>query len=270
MPRIYPLLFPILLSAGCLQGPETLVEPTEYIQADAGADNMPKITGRQSQPNPMVTGNAQAVNGLQASLSDPYGAPESGTMTLAFSVQHPTVPSSNGVVDCQALINWTIDGNRVTRRISVGNGTSITGVGQSVMVQLIDKTTTAGGAVLGAPYEVDVQVGLGVRGSVAQLPVLNEAANNLTVPPSSQVSIIIPQDAGAVSAKVLVRSQAAVPGPANTTVQFVNGFGSSQATYDPQVQTDFVPIPPSSIIVQLINNDAANAVTMTLIWGIDG
>jgi hypothetical protein len=270
------ILVSTILFLGC--GPSNTYVTNEYQPVDGGEELM--ISGRQSQPNTMTTGITNPVNGLQVSLVNPQGQPESGTMTLQFQVQPPVSATNgiNGVFACQALISWTISGNRVTRRISVGNGRTITGVGEAVTVQLIDHTADifgVGSPSLGLGYGVDVQVGIGPRGSTAQLPTLTEANSFVVLDGTTPTeSLKIPQDAGAIAVQVLVSAEAGLATPTDdfsVSAIFNNGAGNIGA-FDPLNDKGMIPIPAGANNLSITNNTTGPTIPLriTVIWGIDG
>src|SRR5208283_1031541 len=75
---------------------------------------------------------------LQADFSK--GGVGSGQYTVQFNVNAPPNPTNPNPIFTEALLTWIVEGNSVTRHISIANGTSITGSGQAVTVVIYDNT----------------------------------------------------------------------------------------------------------------------------------
>jgi hypothetical protein len=225
-------------------------------------------SGGKSQSTPMRTtavGVSQPVAALQSSY------PQSAVKTLQFEVIPPPlgVPAF-GEFNCEAIIQWQNCGNKLTRRISVGNGASISGTGQGVTVQLQDVTAFPPG---NQPYQVTTSLSPGQRASYNQPPTLLGFKDGVhTVLAGGALVLNIPQDAGAISLEVsigvLVVAALPVTGKINVILETAVGVIFKQ--YDPAVEIGFVPIPPNCSVVVINNFDAAHSYRIQVTFGIDG
>lgn len=146
----------------------------------------------------LMTGNVSKRVQLQADF------PETGSYLLQFTKIDS--PGSNLPIRTIAEITWSVEGNSVSRLVTISNGSSVQGAGQGVRVVLYDDTVDQdGGATVpnGTEYNVSMQVAPGSRGSDSLPP---------TYTPSQAVDVImgnaapittenfdVPQDAGAKS-----------------------------------------------------------------------
>ena len=229
---------------------------------------MPSITGNQSNSVSLVTAQENPINALQIALEDPDGNPEAGAVTLAFAIN----PPSNNVYLTEAIVSWSISGNRITRRFSIGNGATITGVAEAVNVQVVDHTgDLSSGFIAGESYGVTISAGLGTRGSVSELPTLQEVDNmgqNLAA--ATAVDVTIPQDAGVTGYRVLFSSGAVFNAIEAAVECYIPGTFYRAPKNVIDGDTGEIPITPGTTAVRIINYDAANNVIWSLIWLIDG
>lgn len=208
--------------------------------------------------------------------------PRAETYVLEFSKNNSAVPS-NLPIRAEAIVSWSVEGNWVSRRISIANGTTIQGVAQGVRVAIIDVTAPNADTGLplpnGVDYEVSVQVTPGSRGSNKFPPFLVPAENWLRTLSllSPTLTLPVPQDAGITSllveaigvtaagivainpgALIMIMEQNLVP----ITQLIVPG------------PSDHFPIMPGTDRVRLsmltANQPALEFIQFTLFFGIDG
>lgn len=80
----------------------------------------------------LIAGNKQQRVTMQADFNKGVGA-------FDFTVQF-NLDSGSTIVNAEALIHWRVEGQEVTRRITIGDGASLTGTGQAVRVEMSDAT----------------------------------------------------------------------------------------------------------------------------------
>lgn len=87
------------------------------------------------QSGQLTTGNQTKRVTMQADFNRGVGA-------FDFTAQFNLTPSSTGnaIVNAEALVRWRVEGQEVTRRLTIGAGASLTGVGQAVRVEMYDAT----------------------------------------------------------------------------------------------------------------------------------
>jgi len=169
-----------------------------------------------------AAGTLRASGKGQVKLQADFSSVGSGQFTVQFNVNipivPPTAPSYNeNPIFVEALLTWIVEGNSVTRRISVSNGTSITGSGQAVTVVIYDNTKVLYPTTPNTQdYQVSCQVVPGVRPNTEVAPVLYPLDDILyngnpaepgflqTTPVSTghYLYVPIPQDAGITSCLV--------------------------------------------------------------------
>lgn len=200
-----------------------------------------------------------------------YDCPKAGTHTVQINSDGP-----NGS-DAIASITFSVDGNTdVERQCNVGQGVSVTGVADSIVVQIRDDSDVNNVAAEDQQdeYDIDISFAPGPRATSQIGPTLVGAIRTKVDffgspdNPSGQMSFPIPQKVGVTSVLVLVNSENGTT-PAKALVQLNNPVGPV-ASYDPNVQQGFQPfvITPQAVLVT--NQLAATAVYVTIIFGIDG
>lgn len=207
---------------------------------------------------------------LQADFSkSKYGA---GVYTVQFGV---TPPNGQNGADAIATVNWRI-GNTVTRKVTVGNGVSLTGVGQALDVSIADATLIG---TAGLPYVVSMTVAPGAHASRNNPPTLRSLPTTSVSGSPYSADIIaggtalfpIAPNSGAVSAYVAVTDTVGTNDvdPNKVTVSQVDDALNNYLEYYPLIDTGFIPLYPVATQL-LIANDTANSITVTVLQGIDG
>jgi hypothetical protein len=213
-----------------------------------------------------------------------------GVSIMATSPINATPAPPSGVIqaiDSYAVIQFTVAGNKIQRVISVGNGTSISGPGEALQVQVFDNSYRPSSK--GFAYDVSIQVTSGLRAAVNQPAILSwtypqnaEVASSagpdipqpfweIVVPPAGFLLVQIPQNAGIVSYN-LSSFDASHPGAAPVLVvtqEDAAGDDLSNAYFGPPNPGAFIPLAPGATAL-LIQNPTADNNTATIIWGVDG
>jgi hypothetical protein len=220
--------------------------------------------------------------------------PEHTVYTCQFNVSLPG--ASTGSVDIfarpQATITWTVEGNDATRRIDVGNGTSISGTADAVRIVVDDATDPALMASFGqspARYGVTALVTPGLRANRLEPPTLFAGLFTIdNVTPPGFIVVPIPKDAGVVSYFAAAREIIVPPAPPQiigiphrgdgTVVQQYNSRSDGTGvavTFSRDDMSDldvWTPISPNANELLLFNNTSTNKtiIEVAITWGIDG
>lgn len=210
------------------------------------------------------------------SLSMQCNFPQADVYTVEFSLLGNDAEPNP--IQAEALITWSVEGNNVTRRVSIGNGVSVTGVGASCSVVMIDKTIKQGPfnpVPNGSEYRVSVQISAGSRASTSQPPTLVQGSIIKLGPGVSTGGLVVPVDAGVISVYVTVSGFDAFDTPialkpAGTLVQQVKS-GVFAKCYDPMAVTGWVPVSPGTASIDVVNifADMPQA-WFSITFGIDG
>ncbi len=219
----------------------------------------------------MITGDTSKEASLAANFSKP------SDFTVQFSLlplgpdsPPPALPLNYwAALQATATIRWSVKGVTLTRKISVTNGASLTGVGQGVSVVVDDTTSPISvHTLLGRPYKVGITVAPGTRGSDTNPPILwpdnavrNVGHNGTTFYP-------VPQGCGVKSVLVTVSSNGNGPIPEQSIeVSQLDAVGTTLAMYDPRAY-EFIPVLPGCVSIRIFNYGLAFKVST--IFGIDG
>ncbi len=181
-----------------------------------------------------------------------------------------------------ATVTWGVEGQYVSRQVSVGNGVSISGVGQSVKIVITDATPAIYGPNNNTLYGVQVQVSKGVRGTSKQPPVLLPSQGIISGPGGStqqgvssyhlvaggQVVLPIPQSGGVISVYTTVfATTPIVEGLVSVILQ--NQAAGTLMEWDPRDFPDWVPVTPGATDIELLNNAAVDT-NWAVFFGVDG
>lgn len=228
---------------------------------------------------------AQGVSKKRVALQAKFG--KVGTYTVQFGVVHSvleeTAPCPTRI---NATITWSVEGNTVSRRISVANGTQISGTGEAVSVLVEDNTTIN---KLGPPdpdveYNVSVLITPGTRPSKEMPPVLlSEDTDNastfagftrgtIIIAPTDQFTFDVPEDAG------IIGFYYGVVGTNIITSEYVYGRmlhsgGAIVAEFDATPGRGYNgvwnPLTPGANQIQF-TNQTSQMITVTLMFAVDG
>lgn len=223
------------------------------------------------------SGSGKLITGDDKTFQVQAVFPKASDFTVQFNMKQPTRDANTAVV-CEALINWVVAGVPVSRRVTVGNGTTISGVASSINVTVEDNSIDlGGGGITPNEYTVDVTFAPGSRPSVNQPATLNHldtATGIITVTPTNFTAIDIPQDAGVISVFVTVADISGSPAPivGQSAQVSVDMSGIIIKAWDPLTNTGWVPIPAGATSLNVANNSAVVGQDMgfCVTWGIDG
>jgi hypothetical protein len=196
---------------------------------------------------------------LQCQLDPP------GVYTVQFEVG-PSQGVSEGAANIPvATIDFSTNGNSVRRKVSVINGMSISAPSEFIKLKVFDESTD----VNALPYLASVSVTPGTRGGDVPPTLQNEAPQDATKN-GGTATFAIPQDAGAVTVRVLVWATTLVALNQDLVqVYFLDSAGNPLSAYQNPTLSGFVHIPPEAAQVQAVNGTAIDA-TVRIIFGIDG
>lgn len=224
-------------------------------------------SGGWSKTGKLITGANAGEVSAQASL--PRLA---ASFTIQFGITDaPTGSQWNRFAEAE--IQWVVEGNFVTRRISVVNGASITGLGQVVKVKVTDKSLSPpAGPVPPEEYTVNYTITPGNRGTTAQPPLLFPvvAAPDLILTSGNAV-ISVPSNAGITSLNVGVFSTTNTPIPdqAVEVRQLLGGAGTEILRRDDPRAMTWIPLASGSQSIELLNS-TADPIQFSLVFGVDG
>ena len=233
--------------------------------SDAGFSNQPPRGW--SVALPLTCLNPTAFASLQADFDEP------DLYTVQFGLfdidgqPNPVIPR---VIYTEAIIEWSVAGNTVTRRITVSDGMSISGVGEGVRVRAIDGTIDI--SMIGVRYGVTITVAKGQRAS--QTPPSLSAygpQGSFNVTAGNSFNTPIPRGAGINSVQVSVANTftgAVIPDQGCIVSQSATNGGNQLKACDAR-QFEWIPIAAGATDVTILNNTAVQFV-VTLYWGIDG
>jgi hypothetical protein len=188
----------------------------------------------------------------------------------------PAPPNPSDLFNSEALVTWSVEGNFVRRRITVGNGAVLSGTGQGVKVELYDALPA--GLVLGGPpgptYPASIQVARGTRPTNAAPPQLN--GGTFDVAPGSSILVPVPNDSGATSVNVAISAVGAPP-DVITNEALVNQVdflapGLVFKSYLPSDPCAFCPLSPFCTGLEIFNFFAplSQDIKYAITYGIEG
>ena len=183
---------------------------------------------------------------------------------------------SGPVTSAQADITWSVEGNQVTRSVTVVSGTRVAGCGQGVKVLVRDVTTPP--IVGGNPYNVTVLITPGVRSSTQQPPYLQRPGTDSIILTNGSpfATIPIPQNVGAISYYIAYSAIVAGVNTALTANQLRVTDGNSPfgtfRQFSPVGLQTWVPLQPggNNLQIDALNLAATTTIQLSIVWGIDG
>jgi hypothetical protein len=204
--------------------------------------------------------------------------------TVQLGIQPIASPGNAGQVSvAEALVTWSVGGNSVRRRVTLGKGVSLSGTGESVGVELTDVTEDGIAFPPGyvGKYQVTALVSEMPRagGSVPPTWVPNNDPvsgwNNgrqVLAAGASTTSLTIPTNAGIVSVGVAVSATDNLAGhvipDGSVVVEQLHALANVVKRYDPRI-APFVAWSPFADQV-IVRNFNAFQIYVAIAFGIDG
>lgn len=198
--------------------------------------------------------------GVQAT----FGSDEVYTIMFAVVIPTARLAPINAVAD----IVWSTSGNSISRRVTIGNGTSISAPASAVSITVRDVSANPANPVEHIPYTVTVVVSKGVRAAKNTPPTLESGYSNALA--AAVVVIPIPQGIGIISANVQVSNSpaAVIPDQGVLVQQFDAVSGAFLGGCDPR-SFDWIPVSGSANQLTITNNTLVHQFYYVT-WGIDG
>lgn len=224
--------------------------------------------------------------GLQADFVE-----NPGYYTVQFTLDYPTVPApfAAPVIRALAEVGWSVEGTTNRRLLHVTSGAVISGAGQGVVVKLIDDSIVVDEPFPpGLKYQAHITLVKGNRPQMAgnQPPIYQPTPTGSSVTiladqlgyeiPAGTgtgagpgvVSIDVPQNAGINSVLFCVAPiQGDLPLTAAQLAQIT--LNTSAGTFDGNRLGTWIPIPPGSDAVSLVNYTNQDF-TGTIVFGVEG
>lgn len=229
-----------------------------------------------------VTGNLTA--GTDDAVSLQANFKYVGYYTIQFSMEQPDIEFETGGIFALADITWTVAGNPITRRVSIVNGMTISGMGESVYVEMYDFSQPDASAV----YKVACSVARGARPVAGNIPNLSinteslkteaarrgESVGSILLPGASR-TWDVPVGAGVNSVFIGV---APVDYTANSYTSLRDALvGFWELTTQTGIAWDnmnrWIPLMPASARINIALNAAyvgATGVWVAPLWGVEG
>lgn len=207
-----------------------------------------------------------------------------GYYTVQFSIEVPEVEFESGGIFALADITWTVEGNAITRKISIINGMTISGMGQSVNIKMSDFSSEDPTII----YNVACSVARGTRPLSGNIPNLSintetlipeadrrgQSASSVLLPGAAR-SWDVPPNVGVNSVFISVAPVASVANVYTSLRDML--LGQFELTTQNGVMIDsfnrWIPVLPGTSRVTLQLDAAfvsAAGVRVTPLWGIEG
>lgn len=225
---------------------------------------------------PLVVKKASLLTSLRSTDVPVQASPPVNSLNVSnlepgtYSIQFNTGDSSLGFVPLvEATIVWKVAGQSLSRRISVLDGTIISGLAEGVSVSLKDVTMQFYAVPpVPQPYDIMVTLCKGVRPTEANPPVLY-TENQVQINPGFSHSFPLPFDSGVMAYKVV-----GVLDDLETNFKVAKARCSGASPvffYYPMFDHTWIPITPGANRV-IVNCDgtAVGAILMGVIWAIEG
>lgn len=218
-------------------------------------------------------GGSPAVR-MQVGFYDPRDDRQrpAGLYTVQFNIDtsmilNPTYKKVNPV----ATVRWSVEGNTIQRKLSVVNGTSLTGVCDAVEVIVADETDDIVGPIIPGlvlDYDVTITVVPFPRPSSAAPPILRGTTIPISIAGGAgPVAVPVPNDAGVNAVMVMaVGTVAAIPTASQQHGTLPDVVGSWTPT-----EPRFIPLLPQAGRISLDNLGPPDSnVDFTVVFGVDG
>jgi len=195
--------------------------------------------------------------------------PEARNYTIQFKIS-PTGRTVGSLPEVRALaiIDWSVEGNTVRRKIHIKEGQSITGTGQAVRVVVVDDSLAAFIVGNEPNYLVQILVAPGTRPTIENPPQLEPEIAVVTIPAAGNHVFTVPVDAGINSVAITCASTAGAPLPDQSVQVQQRDLVGPLKWYDPR-QYFWVPVSSGTVTIKVINNSGAE-IQVQITYGIDG
>jgi hypothetical protein len=224
--------------------------------------NMVRTTTQGTAAGGLPTGNP--IPSIQMNDLEP------GVYTIQFTV----IPPGDGQgFAAYAIVTWKVEGQQVTRMVSVFSGAVISGVAESVDVKIVDVSQigTNGFPTTPQKYQVGVSLSKGSRATTMQPATLVTQLDEIQLDAGATTSYLIPSDAGVISA--LVTSASLTTGVLPTdilVIQSTTGLVAHLCRWYPIEQSPgWIPLFGGAVNLEIFNTGSAKA-GVNVIWGIEG
>jgi hypothetical protein len=193
-----------------------------------------------------------------------------GVATVQFNIQRGEPSSPLYAVWTEAEILWTVGGNTIRRKVTVGDAVSITGLAKSVVVRVIDRTPLQAGLLaMIETYKVFITISPGARATIEQPPVIYADLYSTDVLAAATLDVPIPEGAGVNAVAVLFsKAGTAVPDQGVIASHFADLSMPALVRYDPR-SIYWAPVAPGAKFVQVYNATLAT-INARVIFGVDG
>jgi hypothetical protein len=197
---------------------------------------------------------------------------EPGIWTVQFGIAAGVDIVPNPV----AKVQWNVDGNSVTRQLNILDGASLTGLADSVSVDIFDETDYLY-ETGGFEYDVTTLISPGPRASSANPPTyfprngaVDSYPGRFVLAAAATTDIVIPRDAGLTSVHITVsvNGAPAILTEADVAVNFESFAGVTLKQWDPRF-IEWVPIPSAAHTLELVNSSLSELV-FGVTFGVDG
>ena len=296
MVKLSILCLVFAVASCCSQSTDvTIYEPEHVIEIgnDSGVSASAVITHDADTSEATVSKPRSASGTLYTTNPDPvvslqvdFPSDERCVHTIVFEVIPPDGPLDlDKTAYVTAVVDWMVGGQKISRIVSLANGASISGVGESVKVSMKDATPLVGAPrqTPGTKYTVTAAVAPGTRGSNSLPPTFTPVPLDPSVPFSfatlatsgGNLNVPVPTvngiTAGAVSVKVtgLLLASPFIDVASVEVLQFA-ASGNTLVAYMADQYIDFVPLHPLCTYVRVINTSAVDEAAVSVVFGIDG
>lgn len=190
------------------------------------------------------------------------------------------LPATTAITEAEIL--WSVKGTTIRRLISVLDGQSISGMAQSVTVNMRDVTINGNGS----DYRVGMTVVPGVRANIQQPPSLrisgeNSAAPGVVIPFGTGLAAgdfatwTIPPNVGAVSAMIGVGTRNGGGGPqslldSDLAIQYIASNTAVLKRLDVRSGNLWIPLFSGTRTIKAFNNSPTKIIDVSCTIGIDG
>ncbi len=199
--------------------------------------------------------------------------PEPDNYTVQFSVTPDPLITYTDPIRAIGTVLWKVDGLFLQRKVTIGNGISISGTAEAITAIITDDTGSVGGANAFG-YAASVQISKGTRASIQQPPTFIPKVPSVqtAIVNTGTLDIAVPSNAGAISYMTLASPSApgaaVIAGGITCAQQLVVG-GTNAFISDPILDRGWIPLSPNVTNLRITNKSGV-AVNVSVIFGIDG